>query len=105
MIRPLKVALIVWGVIHILLGLALIVAPHQTASMMGFAKVADAGVYTAALCGAAFIAASVWVIVAGLIHMSHGVILHIEYHGCRPGSFHTWRMRVPFKVIHPFLRV
>lgn len=71
MIQALKVTLIVWGAIHILLGLALIVAPYQTASMMGFGEIADFGVYTAALWGAALIAASVWVIVAGRDPLRH----------------------------------
>ena len=64
MIRALKVTLIVWGVKHILLGLALIVAPHQTASMMGFMEVASAGVYLGGLWGAGLLAASVWLIAA-----------------------------------------
>ena len=71
MIRALKVALIVWGVLHILLGLALIVAPYQAASMMGFAELADFGVYIAALWGASLIAASVWLIAAGRDPLRH----------------------------------
>ena len=71
MIRALKVALIVWGVIHIVLGLALILAPSQTASMMGFAEIANAGIYTATLWGATLLAASVWIIVAGRDPLRH----------------------------------
>ena len=71
MIRALKVTLIVWGVVHILLGLALIVVPHQTAGMMGFAEVADAGVYVGGLWGAGLLAASVWLIVAARDPLRH----------------------------------
>lgn len=71
MIRGLRVVLIVWGVLHILLGLALIVAPYQAASMMGFGEIADFGVYVAPLWGAALIAASVWLIVAGRDPLRH----------------------------------
>ncbi len=71
MIRALKVAIIVFGVIHILLGLALIFAPYQTASMLGFGEIAAPAVYLAALCGLTFIAASVWLIVAGRDPLRH----------------------------------
>lgn len=71
MIRALKVAIIVFGVIHILLGLALIFAPYQTASMLGFSEIAAPAVYIAALCGLTFIAASVWLIVAGRDPLRH----------------------------------
>ncbi len=71
MIRALKVVLIVWAVLHILLGLALIVAPHQTAAMMGFGEIANFGVYVAGLWGAAFIAASVWLIAAARDPLKH----------------------------------
>ena len=71
MIRALKVTLIAWGVVHILLGLALIIAPHQTAGMMGFAEVADAGVYVSGLWGAGLLAASVWLIIAAQDPLRH----------------------------------
>lgn len=71
MIRALKVAIIVFGVRHILLGLALIFAPHQTASMLGSGEIAASAVYIAALCGLTFIAASVWLIVAGRDPLRH----------------------------------
>ena len=64
MIRPLKVALVAWGVIHILVGLALIVIPHEAASIMGFGEIAGFGVYTTTLWGASLLAASIWIIVA-----------------------------------------
>ncbi len=71
MIRGLKLALIVWGAIHILLGLAFVVAPYQAAGLMGFGEIADFGVYIAALCGVLFIAISVWVIIAGRDPLRH----------------------------------
>lgn len=71
MIRALKVAIIVFGVIHILLGLALIFAPYQTSSVLGFGEIAASAVYIAALCGLTFIAASVWLIAAGRDPLRH----------------------------------
>ncbi len=71
MLKALKVTMIVWGVIHILLGLVLIVAPHQAASMMGFGEIAGFGMYVATLWGAALLAASIWIIVAGRNPLRH----------------------------------
>ena len=71
MIRGLKIALIVYGVIHILLGLALAVAPYQAASMFGLGEIADYVPYLTALLGGCFIAVSVWFIVAGLDPLRH----------------------------------
>ncbi len=71
MILGLKVALIVWGVIHALLGLVAIVAPSQTASIMGFGEITGFGLYIAPLWGTALIAASVWIIAAGRDPLRH----------------------------------
>ncbi len=71
MIRALKVALILYGVISIVLGLALIAVPDQAAKMFGFEEIAGVGVYIAALCGISFIAPSVWLIVAGRDPLRH----------------------------------
>ncbi len=71
MIRGLKVALVVWGVVHILLGLALIITPYQVGSMFGFGEIAGYVPYIMALWGAGFIAASVWVIAAGRDPLRH----------------------------------
>ena len=65
MIRGLKIALITCGVIHILLGLTLIVAPYQTGSLFGFGEIASYVPYLTALLGGGFIAVAVWFIVAG----------------------------------------
>jgi len=71
MMRVLKMALIVFGVIHILLGLAFILAPNQTATMMGFGEIGEPAVYIAAICGVTFIAASVWLIVIARDPLKH----------------------------------
>jgi hypothetical protein len=71
MIRGLKIALIVYGAILILLGLALIIAPYQTGSMFGFGEIATYVPYLTALLGGGFIAVSVWFIVAGLDPLRH----------------------------------
>ena len=71
MIRALKVVIIIFAVIHILFGLALIFAPYQTLSMMGFSEIGAPAVYITALCGLTFVAASVWLIVAGRDPLRH----------------------------------
>jgi len=71
MMQVLKVALIVFGAIHILLGLAFILAPNQTATMMGFGEIGDPAVYIAAICGVTFIAASVWLIIIARDPLKH----------------------------------
>ncbi len=71
MIRGLKGVLTLYGAILILLGLMFIVAPDQAASMMGFVEITDLGVYIAALCGAGFVTAGVWLIVAGRDPLRH----------------------------------
>ena len=71
MIRALKVALILYGVISILLGLLLVVVPEQSAKMWGFEKITGFGVYVAALCGISFIAPSVYLIVAARDPLRH----------------------------------
>ena len=65
MIWGLKIALIVYGAINILFGLAFILVPYQVGSMSGFGEIADYVAYFMALLGGTFIAASVWFIVAG----------------------------------------
>ncbi len=71
MIRGLKIALIVYGVIHILLGLALIITPHQTGDMLGLGEIADYVPYFMAMWGSLFIAASFLLIVTGLNPLEH----------------------------------
>ena len=71
MIRGLKIALIVYGAILILSGIAFIIAPYQVASMSGLGEIAAQVPYFMALLGGCFIAVSVWFIVAGLEPLRH----------------------------------
>ena len=71
MIRGLKIALIVYGAILILSGLAFIIAPYQVASMSGLGEIAAQVPYFMASLGGCFIAVSVWFIVAGLDPLRH----------------------------------
>lgn len=71
MIRGLKVALILYGAIHALLGLAFIIAPYQVTSIFGLKEIADYVPYFTALLGGTFIAASFLFIVAGLNPLGH----------------------------------
>jgi hypothetical protein len=64
MIKGLKAVMIVWGVIHVLLGLVFIFFPVQFAPMMGFGKLDNSSIYMAALCGLTFLSAGVWLIIA-----------------------------------------
>ena len=71
MIRGLQAALIIYGALGILLGLMLIVAPNQAASMFGFGEISDYTKYFMALCGISFIAPGVWLVVAGRDPLRH----------------------------------
>ena len=74
MIRGLQVVLIVYGVIGILDGLVLIFNPQLFAKIRGFGEIgaiSDFGVTIAAICGAAFVAACVWLVVAGRDPLRH----------------------------------
>ena len=71
MIKALKVVLIIYGIIHIVFGLAFIFAPQQLAGIMGFAELGNPALYIAALCGLTFIAASVWIIAAARDPVQH----------------------------------
>ena len=71
MIRGLRIALIVYGVIHALFGLAFILAPYQVGCMFGLGEIADYVPYLMALLGGSFIAASFLFIVTGLNPLEH----------------------------------
>ena len=77
MIKPLKVTMIVYGVIGILFGLAYIFVPHQLAAMFGH----EAGpAYVAALAaalGVSFVAACIFLIIAARDPLKH--ILWVKY--------------------------
>ncbi len=64
MIKALKVAMIVWGIIGILYGLAYILAPNQYGDMFGFEKGPEYVLGLIASLGGCFIAVSVFVIAA-----------------------------------------
>jgi len=64
MTKVLKIALILWGIIHILLGLSFIFIPSQTAAVMGFGKLDSSSIYLGAICGVTFLAAAIWLIIA-----------------------------------------
>jgi energy-converting hydrogenase Eha subunit C len=71
MIKALKVWLIIFGAVHILVGLTTILIPAQWAAMGGVAQITDYERWLLALLGACFIAIGVWVIVAGRNPLSH----------------------------------
>ncbi|MEE8194731.1 MAG: hypothetical protein V3T73_04450 [Dehalococcoidales bacterium] len=64
--RNLKVALVLFGAIHIVQGLFLIIDPNGVAKLFGFEKLAVYVPYIMALLGSTFIAAGVWFIITGL---------------------------------------
>jgi hypothetical protein len=71
MIRALKVALIAYGVIGILFGLAFIFAPLELGDMFGFERGPEYVPYILALLGACFIAPSVFIIAAARDPLQH----------------------------------
>jgi hypothetical protein len=62
----LKIALIIYGAIHIAQGIVLIVAPGWAAENYGFGELAPYMSYLLAIIGSAFIAAGVWFAMTGL---------------------------------------
>ena len=64
--RGMKIALIVYGAVHVVLGVPFIIAPHWTASVFGIGEIAVYVPYLMALLGGAFIAMAFLLIVAGL---------------------------------------
>ncbi len=64
--RNLKVALVIFGAIHMVQGIVLIVAPDRVAELSGFGELATYVPYIMALLGSTFIAAGVWFIITGL---------------------------------------
>ena len=64
MTKVLRIALLIWGVIHVVLGLAFIFIPSQTAAVMGFGKLDSTSIYLGAICGVIFLAASIWLMIA-----------------------------------------
>ncbi len=64
MIKGLKVAMIIWAVIAILVGLAYIFLPDQLSAMGGFEKAPAWADYVLALLGVSFVATGAFVIAA-----------------------------------------
>jgi hypothetical protein len=64
--RNLKVALVLFGAIHMVQGLFLIIDPNGVAKLFGFEELAVYVPYIMALLGSTFIAAGVWFIITGL---------------------------------------
>ena len=71
MVKALKVVMIVYGLIILLIGLANIVIPDQVAKMYGIEEIPAYVKWLAAVMGAVFIAAGVWVIAAGRDPLRH----------------------------------
>ena len=64
--RNLKVALVLFGAIHIAQGLILLVAPDWAAENFGFEELASYVPYFLAIIGGTYIAAGVWFAMTGL---------------------------------------
>lgn len=71
MIRGLKVAMIVWGVIGILFGLAFIFVPRQLGAMLGYEEGPKYVPYFLASMGGGVISASVFLLVAARDPLRH----------------------------------
>ncbi len=71
MIRGLKIALIGYGVMHIFLGFAFIIAPKQIGSLFGFGEITGYVPYIMAMLGGGFIAVSFLLTVTGLNPLEH----------------------------------
>jgi hypothetical protein len=71
MIKGLKVAMIVWAVVGILVGLGLVFAPEQLRSMFGFEKAPVYVPYFLAFIGIPYIVAGVFVIIAARDPLKH----------------------------------
>jgi hypothetical protein len=71
MIKGLKVAMIIWAVIAILVGLAYIFLPHQLGEMGGFEEAPDWVLYVLALLGICYIATGAFVIRAARDPLKH----------------------------------
>lgn len=62
----LKMAMVIYGAIHLVQGVFLIIVPDKVVELSGFAVVSDSERYFLALLGSAFIAAAIWFIISGL---------------------------------------
>ena len=71
MIKGLKIAMIVYGVVLILLGLALLILPDKMAELWRLGQIADYAKFLTAGAGAIYVAAGVWVVAAGRDPLQH----------------------------------
>jgi hypothetical protein len=71
MAKGLKVVMIIYGVILVLVGLLLIFLPDQAADMWGVSDITDFAKFTGLGLGAVYLAAGVWVVVAGRDPLQH----------------------------------
>jgi hypothetical protein len=77
MLKALSIAMIVFGVIGILVGLTDIIAPDQSSKLFGFGEAPDWVNWLGAMAGASYVAAGVWVIVASRDPIRH--ILWVKF--------------------------
>jgi len=66
-----KIALIVYGAVHVVMGVPFIIAPYWAASVFGLGEIAVYVPYLMALLGGAFIAVAFLLIAAGLNPIEH----------------------------------
>ncbi len=77
MIKPLKVTMIVYGVIGILFGLAYIFVPRQLAAMFGHESLPVLAAALAVVLGASFVAPCIFLIIAARDPLKH--ILWVKF--------------------------
>ena len=82
MIRPLKVTMIVWGILGILFGLAFIFIPRQLGDMFGFEHGPASTLYLLGLLGTGMIAPSVFLIAAARDPLRHIYWVKFAILGC-----------------------
>ena len=69
--RGMKIVLILYGAVHVVLGVPFIIAPQWTSNIFGIGEIAVYVPYLMALLGGAFIALAFLLIVAGLNPLEH----------------------------------
>ena len=82
MLRPLKVVMIVWGILGILFGLAFIFIPRQLGDMFGFEHGPASTLYLLGMLGTGMIAPSVFLIAAARDPLRHIYWVKFAILGC-----------------------
>jgi hypothetical protein len=77
MIKVLKIAMIVWSVIGILLGLGFIISPEQLISMAGFEKGPAYMPYFLTLLGIAYLSSGIFMVIAARDPLKHIILLQL----------------------------